>query len=97
MSNNSIHRSYARLLKFHGKGHALFEPVLNGKLKPGNVGYFEEDGSWELLFPDVRDVKVPMETFIGEINPVRGSVEDSRVFTSENIQNVVIQAGVALE
>jgi hypothetical protein len=44
----SAHKTFARLLKWHGIGHALYSPVTADRVRPGTIGYFD-NGSWNAL------------------------------------------------
>jgi hypothetical protein len=96
MSINNVFRTYGDLLKWHNKGHAIWEPLLVDKIKVGSVGYFDSHGRWESLFDSVKDM--PSETkFDKDIKLVTTKAEKLRQFTSEQLQVFTVDGSVALE
>lgn len=96
MSSQSVHRTYANLLKWHGKGFALWDPVAVDQMSPGSVGYFDSKGRWHRFMRDVRDA-LPLEQFSGTTESSLDGIEDFRVFTSQNIRHLGTNLSVAIE
>jgi hypothetical protein len=96
MSLNNVFRTYGDLLKWHNKGHAIWEPLLADEIKVGSVGYFNSHGRWESLFDSVKDT--PCTTnFAKDIKLVTTEAEKLREFPSEHLQVFTIDGSVALE
>ena len=97
MSHDSIYKIYAQLLKWHNKGHALWEPVRSDRIRPGSVGYFDRKGRWETVLQNVQDVPSPMEPFTKDIKCVEENTDTSRDFISKSFEGIDLNLGIAYE
>ena len=95
MSEN-VYKTYAQLLKWHKKGHALWEPIQTHRIPLGSVGYFDEKGRWETVLPHVTAAPTPWQ-FNKTINIVDESTDTAREFRSKNFENVDIKLKLGLE
>jgi hypothetical protein len=96
MTDDNVYRTYAKLLKWHKKGHALWEPVLSPRIQLGSVGYFDEKGRWEEVFRHITAAPPGLQ-FTKEFGNVVESTDDRREFRSKSFENVDINLGVSLE
>ena len=55
MSPPNLPERYARLLKPHSLGYGLYFPVPANNIRPGALGFFDDEGRWRTLQVDVRD------------------------------------------
>lgn len=51
----TIAEEYAELMKHNNGGHFLYSPQRFSKLHPGAVGFFDQDGAWNLI----TDLSIP--------------------------------------
>lgn len=47
MTKADLNVVYANLLRNHPEGHALYFKVAASQMKPGDCGYFSENGQWK--------------------------------------------------
>ena len=95
MSDN-VYRTYANLLRWHKKGYALWEPILSPRIKLGSVGYFDEKGRWEEVFPHITAAPLDLQ-YTAKFADVIESTDDRREFRSKSFDNVEISLGVSVE
>jgi hypothetical protein len=96
MTDDNVYRTYAKLLKWYKKGHALWEPVLSARIQLGSVGYFDEKGRWEEVFPHITDAPAELQ-FTKEFGNIVESTDDRREFRSKSFENIDINLDVSLE
>lgn len=96
MSFDNVYETYAKVLKWHNKGLAIWEPLRVDEIKLGNVGYFDSHGRWEPVFEDIKDSS-HTKPFEKDIKIVTTETERARDFTSEHMHVVNLDAGLALE
>jgi hypothetical protein len=88
----TAHQTYARVLRWHSFGHALYHPVPAADLRPGSVGFFDENGRWCKLIPTGQWVDFP------DIIPGPGDIKSELgVFTSEADRDYKLGADVTIE
>lgn len=86
MSESNIYKTYAHLLKWHQKGHALWEPIRADRIRLGSVGYFDKKGRWETIMTSLHDTPPKMQPFTNDVNFVAESGDTARDFTSRNLE-----------
>ena|SRR5579859_343901 len=94
MAKNTVHKTYAELLKWHNKGFALWEPFSSPILTPGSVGFFDSKTRWNCIHEDIRRLALPM-TLDFEVVP--DTPEAVRDFWSQSLQTLDLHVGGILE
>lgn len=56
MSGSDLNEVYARQLRNHPEGHALYFKVPGSSIKPGSCGYFNQSGHWRNIV-DIANVE----------------------------------------
>jgi hypothetical protein len=90
MGLEKVHHTYARLLSQHSLGHALYHPVTADNLRPGSIGFFDDNGHWCSLanYPGV----IPVD--LGVPNP--GQL-GKRLLASRKLGDLKVNVGVSVE
>ena len=97
MSTDSVHKTYAQLLKWYRRGHALWEPIRSDRIRLGSTGYFDHKGRWNTIFTNIQDVRRPVENFKEEVTLIPESSDTVRDFTYRNIENIKLSLEVCLK
>lgn len=74
MIDDKIFRVYVKLLKWHQKRHATWEPIPSYRIRLGSVGYFDVRGRWEEVLPHVTSAP-PVIQFIKEFENILESTD----------------------
>lgn len=97
ISNIVIHKMFANLLRKHGRGFALYHPVPAEELQVGSLGLFDDNGRWFQIYPNIRSVEPPVQTYHHDIRPVARDTGRSEEFASESIHFVGLHSNLPLE
>ena len=97
MSEDNIYKTYAQLLRWHQKGHALWEPIRADRIRLGSVGYFDKKGRWETLFQNLHDTPPEMAPFTKDVTFVSESGDTYRDFTSRNLEGMELGLGISFK
>ena len=76
MPSQMLDEIYARGMREHAYGFALYKPKPSNSLKPGSCGYFDETSNWNPIL-NIKDIKQndshgvkPMtDSFLKEADP----------------------------
>lgn len=97
MTSEMIAKTYARLLKWHGMGHALWDPADSTQIPLGSIGFFDSKGRWNLLFDSFRDVPDAPKPFTEGFKVLPLDSGLSGDFTSNNFEASHLSFGGAFE
>jgi hypothetical protein len=90
-----IHRTYAKLLRHHSSGHALYHPVTTEEIRPGSLGFFDDIGGWHSLSYDVKCVEWPVQPFKGDLRILTHEPYAVEELTSEGKENISATLGLS--
>ena len=85
MSDRMVFKTYSQLLKPYGFGLGLYSPLKNDRIRPGSVGYFDDNGIWHQIILDVRDTPQPLKPCTIDWKSVLDTSGGS-IIASENIR-----------
>ena len=80
-----VFKTYSQLLKPHGFGLGLYSPLKNDRIRPGSLGYFDDNGIWHQIINDIRVAPPPLKPCTVDLQSVFDPSGGS-VIASENIR-----------
>jgi len=100
MSPNCVSDSFAHLLRWHGKGRALFDPVESDQISLGSVGFFDAKGRWnsmnfDINHPPAGSLVKPFSS--SDIDVVADKEHSCCNFASELHQQRMMHIGIGVE
>lgn len=90
MGLEKVHHTYARLLSWHSVGHALYHPVTSDDLRPGSIGFFDDNGYWCSL-PNQQ------EMIVAYFGPPKTNPLGTQLLASQNMGDLKLDVGVSIE
>jgi len=93
---DKAHKKFAKLLKHHAHGFALYHPVPAMEMKVGSLGMFDDNGHWFEIYPDLRFAALS-RPYNGLLVPLERGAGQSGVFSSTSIKSLDVGLGASVE
>lgn len=96
MSSDKLHKSFANLLKYHSRGHALYHPIPMSEVQIGSLGMFDDNGHWYRIYEDIRFTNLA-ESYDGPLESKEREAGKGGVFASLSARSLETTFGVSAE
>lgn len=93
---DKAHKKFAKLLRHHSHGFALYHPVPAIEMKVGSLGMFDDNGHWFEIYPDIRSASLS-RPYGGPLIPLERGAGRSGVFSSTSIKSLDVGLGASVE
>lgn len=97
MSQATLPAQYARLLRPHARGYALYFPVPEREVQPGALGFFDDKGRWQTLLSNVQNAEFPFSGPPPDVRSRKSAPLNHPVMYSQGIGKFNIDLKAALE